>query len=295
MGLSPDTIETAFLAACQAEIDALKPGNVHRFAPGHGMEAETFEASARASAPQIAASGIRVGARILAATRASWDAVGLNANLGIVLLCAPLAAAAERLKPEDGLNGLRDATAKVLADLDRDVGRSDARDAFTAIALAAPGGLGSADAADVRAPPTMGLVNAMRLAADRDLVARQYANGFADIFDVGVPELLRPSFSPAISAEPGLGAPLAAYLAFAKSFPDSHLGRKFGAATAEGVRARFVELAVALEEATDPEDAFALALALDAALKAERRNPGTSADLTVASLFARQLAEASAG
>lgn len=295
MGLSPATIETAFLAACRDEIDTLKPGNVHRFAPGHGMQAETFERSARASAPQIAAAGIPVGARIVAATRASWDAVGLNANLGIVLLCAPLAAAAERLKPEDGLTGLRAATASVLAGLDRDAGRSDARDAFSAIALAAPGGLGSADAADVREPPTMSLVEAMRLAADRDLVARQYANGFADIFDVGVPELLHPPFFPAVSAEPGLGPPLAAYMAFAKSFPDSHLGRKFGAATAENVRMRFVELASALEEATDPEDAFALALALDTALKSEGCNPGTSADLTVASLFVRQLAEASAG
>ena len=295
MGLSPAAIETAFLAACRDEIDTLKPGNVHRFAPGHGMAAETFEASASASAPQIAAPGIPVGARILAATRVSWDAVGLNANLGIVLLCAPLAAAAERLEPGDGLNGLRAATARVLADLDRDADRSDARDAFSAIALAAPGGLGSADAADVRAPPTMGLVEAMRLAADRDLVARQYANGFAEVFDIGVQELRRPPFSPAIIAEPGLGPPLAAYLAFAKSFPDSHLGRKFGAASAEDVRLRFVELAKAFDDAADPGDAFALALALDSALKAEGRNPGTSADLTVASLFARQLAEASSG
>ena len=291
----PATIEAAFLAACRAEIDTLKPGNVHRFAPGHGMEAEKFEASAGASAPYIAASGMPVGARILAATRASWDAVGLNANLGIVLLCAPLAAAAERLQAGDGLADLRASIAFVLADLDRDPGRSDARDAFAAIALAAPGGLGSADEGDVRAPPTIGLVGAMKLAADRDLVARQYADGFAGIFDIGVPALRHPPFSPAICAEPGLGPPLAAYLAFATAFPDSHLGRKFGVATAEAVRKRFTALAEALDQAPEPQAAFTLALALDTALKAEGLNPGTSADLTVASLFACQLAEAASG
>ena len=30
----------------------------------------------------------------------------------------------------------------------------------------------------------------MALAAERDMVAHQYANGFADVFDLGVPALL---------------------------------------------------------------------------------------------------------
>ena len=289
-GIPADVVEAAFLAACRAEIDTLKPGNVHRFAAGHGMQANTFEASAKASAPHIAAPGRRVGARILAATRASWGAVGLNANLGIVLLCAPLAAAAERLEPDDGLAALRAATAAVLADLDQ----TDARDAFAAIALASPGGLGTVDEADVNAPPSIGLVEAMRLAADRDLVARQYADGFAGIFDRGVASLRRPQLSPAVMASRGLGPPLAAYLAFATAFQDSHIGRKFGTATAEDVRRRFTSLAEAIDRAPDAQAVFALVRALDTTLKTEGLNPGTSADLTVASLFADRLAEAPA-
>lgn len=50
-----------------------------------------------------------------------------------------------------------------------------------------PGGLGTSPEADVRQQPHIGLRAAMRLAADRDLIARQYANGFAEIFDIGVP------------------------------------------------------------------------------------------------------------
>ena len=283
MNLAPDRIAAAFLGACRAELDAAKPGNVHRFAGGHGMHADTFEAAARVTAPWIARHDLGVGARILGATRASWEAVGLNANLGIVLLCAPLAAAAER--HEAGGRDLREAVADVLARLDA----QDAHDTFAAIALATPGGLGDAPEQDVRSPPTIGLVEAMRLAADRDLVARQYADGFCEIFEIGLPALTAPDTG---AQTPGTGPALAAYLAFASVFPDSHLQRKYGLEVAETVRRQMAGLADDLARTRDPDARLALALRLDAALKRDGRNPGTSADLTVASLFARNLAEA---
>ncbi|MDE0923244.1 triphosphoribosyl-dephospho-CoA synthase [Aurantimonas coralicida] len=284
MSLAPDRIAAAFLAACRAELDAAKPGNVHRFAGGHGMHADTFEAAARATAPWIAQHDLGVGARILGATRASWEAVGLNANLGIVLLCAPLAAAAERHDTADGRD-LREAVADVLARLDA----QDAHDTFAAIALATPGGLGEAAEQDVRSPPTIGLVEAMRLAADRDLVARQYADGFCEIFEIGLPALTAPDTA---AQTPGTGPALAAYLAFASVFPDSHLQRKYGPEVAETVRRQMADLADDLARTQDPDARLALALRLDGALKRDGRNPGTSADLTVASLFAQNLAEA---
>ncbi|MCW7542979.1 triphosphoribosyl-dephospho-CoA synthase [Aurantimonas litoralis] len=283
MSPAPDRIAAAFLAACRAELDAAKPGNVHRFAGGHGMHADTFEAAARATAPWIARHDLGVGARILGATRASWEAVGLNANLGIVLLCAPLAAAAER--PEADGRDLREAVADVLARLDA----QDAQDTFAAIALATPGGLGETPEQDVRSPPTVGLVEAMRLAADRDLVARQYADGFREIFEIGLPALAAPDTA---AQAPGTGPALAAYLAFASVFPDSHLQRKYGLKVAETVRRQMADLAGDLAHTQDPDARLALALCLDAALKRDGRNPGTSADLTVASLFAQNLAEA---
>jgi triphosphoribosyl-dephospho-CoA synthase len=48
----------------------------------------------------------------------------------------------------------------------------------------------------------------------------------------------------------------------------------------------------ALRAASRPEALTDELLALDSALKAEGLNPGTSADLTVASLFARRLQDA---
>src|SRR5262249_9191178 len=156
-------IAQAFTAACRDELLAAKPGNVHVFADGHRMTADDFFRSAEAAAGPLTQSGAKVGRRILGAVEATKAAVAANTNLGIILLCAPLAAAAEQ-EPSD----LRTALARVLAALDVD----DAALAFRAITLASPGGLGTAERHDVRAPATVSLRAAMAEAADRDRIAR---------------------------------------------------------------------------------------------------------------------------
>ena len=208
------TIADAYVAACLAELDALKPGNVHRGSAGHGMTVADFELSARVSAPEIARPGARVGARVLGAIAATRAAVGKNTNLGIVLLCAPLAAAAERG------GRLRESLAAVLGELDIE----DSRAAFAAIAAANPGGLGSAEMHDVRAPPVGALREAMAAAAERDLVARQYANEFAEVFELGRRAYLA---AHAVNDEPFFAAETI-YLAILTADPDSHIARKFG-------------------------------------------------------------------
>ena len=266
-------IEAAFLGACLAELDALKPGNVHRFASGHGMEVAHFEAAARAAAPLIARPGTRIGARVEAAVTASLAATALNANLGIVLLCAPLAAAAERPGP------LRVSLAGILAALDVE----DAAATFRAIAAANPGGLGRRAAHDVTLPATIGLSEAMALAAEGDRIARQYVSGFADVFDIGVARLRSLD-----DAEPEAHTE-AAYLAFLAAFPDSHIGRKFGHTAAEAVRSEAIALTATIDWHAPAALRHVELAAFDASLKARGLNPGTSADLTVASLFAAAL------
>ena len=91
--LLPATVAELFRLSCRAELEALKPGNVHIHAEGHGMTVADFLRSADAAAPCIAAAGAPVGTRILRAIEATRTAVGQNTNLGIVLLCAPIAAA----------------------------------------------------------------------------------------------------------------------------------------------------------------------------------------------------------
>ncbi len=269
-------IAAAFKAACLDELDAPKPGNVHAFADGHRMTAAQFEASAAAAAAPIAQAGARVGARIEAAVMATFAAVGVNTNLGIILLCAPLAAAAERGAPD-----LRAAVAAVLDDLDIE----DARHAFSAIARAAPAGLGRTDQHDVFAPPKVTLREAMAAAADRDRIARQYVSAFADVFEVGETNLGR---ALAAQSHPRW-ATLAVYIGFLAAFPDTHIVRKYGLETAREIQAPAAMFHQRLQSHASPENLLPELLAWDAELKRRDINPGTSADLTVATLFAHRL------
>ena len=268
-------IAAAFVAACRDELDAPKPGNVHVFADGHRMTAAEFERSAQAAAGPLTATGAGVGLRILRAVKATRAAVGTNTNLGIILLCAPLAAAAEH-QPAD----LRGALTELLENLDV----ADADLAFRAIALASPAGLGQVEHHDVRAPATVTLAAAMAEAAGRDRIAHQFSTGFADIFDRGMAH--RDAVA-ARWADPRW-ATLAVYLGFLGDFPDSHIVRKYDAVVAEDVRrtASMFERRLRHEE---PEGLLADLLAWDRSLKQRALNPGTSADLTVATLFAHRL------
>jgi triphosphoribosyl-dephospho-CoA synthase len=269
---SADAVAEAFLAACRAELKALKPGNVHVHAAGHGMTVADFEASALAAAPYVARPRLAVGERILGAVEATRAAVGQNTNLGIILLAAPLAAAAEHAAGR----GLRASLRGVLAGLTR----TDAALCFRAIALANPGGLGEAPEHDVRAPASTTLLDAMRLAAGRDRIAAQYATDYADIFNAGLPAAADPDLT--VAAE-------RVYWRLLRAMPDSHVARKHGARKAEAVRrlARLTERR--LQAVAGSQDRPAVLLALDAVLKRRGLNPGATADLTVATLFARGL------
>ena len=271
-----ERIEAAFRWACLTELDAPKPGNVHAFADGHRMTVDEFVRSADAAAAPLSAQGARVGLRIHRAVMATFAAVGTNTNLGIILLCAPLAAAAER----DATN-LRNALHQVLQDLNVD----DADLAFGSIVRAAPAGLGHSAQHDVFNPATVSLLQAMSEAANRDMVARQYATDFADIFDRGLP------LFESVSRSRGEAkwATLATFLGFLSAFPDSHIARKFGAETARCVQGTALNFARMLQAAEQADQLLPALLTWDSALKAKAVNPGTSADLTVATLFAHRL------
>jgi triphosphoribosyl-dephospho-CoA synthase len=275
--LSASGIADSFISACHAELSAIKAGNVHVHADGHGMEVAQFEAAAAAAAPHLADDTLRVGARILHAVTASFAAAGCNTNLGILLLCAPLAVAASR----DDLTGdLQARLGEVLNSLDQ----ADARDVFAAIAHANPGGLGKVENGDVAKPPSMSLMEAMTIARDRDRIAKAYTDGYADIFGVALPRLAG-ARSEERSEEDAIAS---LHMTLLARFPDSHIARKYGAERAEEVRATAAVLVSRIFPMTS-RDARDRLLAFDAALKNEQINPGTTADLVVATLFADTL------
>ena len=255
--------------ACILEVTARKPGNVHRYADFDDASYLDFLLSAAALAgPMDGARAAGVGATILGAVEATRRVVATNTNLGMILLLAPLAAVPEGADPRAGV-------AEVLAATTVE----DARLAYRAIRLARPGGLGAAPEQDVAAEPTVTLVGAMRLAADRDRVARQYATAYEDVFEVALPAL-RAALDAGQAPEAAI---IAAHLTLMARCVDSLIVRKRGPVVA----AQAVGRAANILAADRPEDARESLDSLDAWLRADghARNPGTTADLVSAALF----------
>lgn len=276
--LSDRDIAAAFLAACRAELQALKPGNVHIHAGGHGMDIDHFERAATAAAPYIANPKLSVGQRILKATDASYAATKTNVNLGIVLLCAPLAKAASEI---DAGMGLRRRLAVILAMLDSD----DADAAFAAIRLANPAGLGNVAQGDVRnSQAGLTLIEAMFLAQDRDRIARAYVTAYEDIFDFALPILIEARHN---GVEDHL-AITTLHMSLLAAFPDSHIARKHGPSAATAVQTEAHNMR-ALWFPGISSNSMKTLMDFDAHLKSKGLNPGTTADFVVATLFADQI------
>ncbi len=271
-------IRDAFRDACILELAALKPGNVHRFAGGHGMTVEDFGRSARVAAPPLAGRSVGLGRRIRRAVEATRAAVAQNTNLGILLLCAPIAEASIRHPGDD----LAKAVHRVL----QATTVEDCREVYRAIRIARPAGLGHSPRHDVRDEPEVDLRTAMEAARSRDRIAWNYVHDLADVFGYGLARLdaLRQAGWHEGGAITGL------YLGFLARFPDSHVARKSGRRTAERLRAEAERILARFETASPGSDLEWL-LDFDRTLKRQALNPGTCADLTVATLFANILTE----
>ncbi|MEY2726175.1 MAG: hypothetical protein RLZZ458_2042 [Planctomycetota bacterium] len=260
-----------FEAACRLEVLSPKPGNVN---PQHAFAdatVEDFLKSAAAAAPWIAAASRQpLGISILQATQATRAVVSHNTNLGILLLTAPLAAVPEQQPLLEGIESVLGASS-----LD------DSRDVYEAIRLANPGGLGKAAEQDISEPPSLSLMECMRLAADRDLIAAEYCNGFRRVLDLGLRWLCE---SVQVTAIPEQQVTWLALRLLADA-EDSLIVRKCGWEIAGEAR----RLAQAVLSAGWPSergvDHFRK---LDSFLRTDgnRRNPGTTADFVAAILFA---------
>lgn len=258
--------------ACLWEVMAPKVGNVHRGVDFEDLTLADFAGSAVAIGPamQAAADGERLGHVVYQAIEATRAVTNTNVNLGIVLLLAPLAKASVSALSRDGV-------ASILSDLDAE----DSRLVYEAIRLAQPGGMGSVDKHDVAGPAPGDLLTAMVEAADRDLVARQYANNFQQVFQI-VAWLQR-----ALARDGRLSDTIVhVHLQTMHEWPDSLIARKCGADIAQTAANWAGEV---LAAGTPQDEAYHRGLGnLDFWLRSDhhRRNPGTSADLVTAALFA---------
>lgn len=268
-------ISAVYRQACLSELDALKPGNVHRFSDGHGMTLEDFITSANVSAGPLTAPQLGLGERIFKAVEATHEAVGCNTNLGIIMLCAPLIQAVYDCRSQGG--SFRDRLCNVLVEADT----KEMAWLFKAIRLAAPGGLGESDKHDVHQNPSGDLIEVMVHASDRDQIARQYVTGYSDLFDFALPRLH--SFQDRWQSKEW--ATTALFLSLLAHFPDTHIRRKSGLYKAVAISLHATELLNGMFQVEMPEHYQLRLLQADNEFKREGVNPGTSADLTVATLF----------
>ena len=88
----------------------------------------------------------------------------------------------------------------------------------------------------------------MAEAAERDRIARQYVTAYEDIFSLGLPALA----AARQRQSDARWSTLAVYLTFLAEIPDTHIARKFGAATAEAVRREAAPLARRVRGDSDP-------------------------------------------
>jgi triphosphoribosyl-dephospho-CoA synthase len=266
------SISQAATLACLLEATAPKVGNVHRGADFEGLCFADFVVSAVAIGPAIEQAAEKgVGQTVFAAIHATRALVDTNTNLGMVLLIAPLAAVPKG-------EALTSGVSKVLQNLTQ----RDSELVYEAIRLAKPGGMGQAEKMDIAGPAPAHLLDAMQHAADRDLVARQFVTDFAIVLNDSLPRLLDGqnkgwSLIDNIIHE---------HVRLISEHSDSLIARKCGLETAQQASAIAVQVLRAGEPGDEP---YHEALAdFDFWLRADghRRNPGTTADLLAAALFA---------
>lgn len=269
----------AYRAACRLDVESFKPGNVSLLEPGHAMTAADFLRSAEVSATPVTDPAASLGGRVHDAVVATRRAVGCNTNLGFLLLIAPLVQAVYDARGADFDDALRRVLKRTTVD--------DARAVYVAIRIASPGGLGQAPQHDVDNEPRVDLRAAMFAAAGRDLIARQYTNDFADLLDVALPY-----FAGACARH---GGPLYAmselYLYLLARYRDTHVARKHGVELAAEVSAHANDAYLAFVQEASPVRRLVALRRMDIALKADAINPGTTADLCVATCFIHRLHE----
>ena len=258
--------------ACVLEVTARKPGNVHRFADFDDSSYIDFVLSAHTLVrPLDQAKVAGIGRTVLECVKATRRLISTNTNLGMVLLLAPLACVPAGEHLQDGLTRVLSVTTI-----------EDARQVFEAIRIARPGGLGSVSEQDVYNEPTVTLVEAMKFASNRDAIARQYVTRFTDVFEIALPAL-KDSIRTGRSWETAV---VLTHLTLLEQLPDTLIARKRG--DFEARKASSLAKEVLESGWPDREDGLARFRAFDAWLReaGHGRNPGATADLVAAALFA---------
>ncbi len=261
---------------CDKEMDSLKPGNVHKYSKGHGMSAKDFFKSGLIISKCLTKNNLNLGQKILCSVNEIQNKIKKNTNLGIILMLSPIVTVVQK----EGIITKK----KLLIKIKSLIKKQNVKNSipiFKAISLISPGGLGVSKKYDVNKMPKTKLYKAMEFSKKRDLIAKQYCNGFKDIFDTGIPAYKNfynkwGSVSWALTG---------VYLTFLKKFNDSHIIRSKGNKISLSVKKEAKKHYFFVKSNKNISKIKKKLLFFDKKLKSKRINPGTMADLTVATLL----------
>jgi triphosphoribosyl-dephospho-CoA synthase len=285
------------------EVSANKPGNVNFSVGFHGTRVEHFLASAVAARPSfekaaergVAVSEGRLGVgnvgmgkimKECASDISVWQKGG-NTLLGTVMLFVPLAVAAGMTRTDR--NFVFDF--RVLRENLRLVVESttpkDAVNLYEAIDIAKPSGLGEAPNLDVSNPASksrilqdkVSLYEVFKLAAGYDDICSEWVNNYPITFDLAYPYIKEQLKSRDLNT-----AIIHTFLNILSKHPDTFIARKAGVEKAREISFDAFKM---LEKGglETPEGKIAI-LEFDKRLResGSRHNPGTTADITAATL-----------
>ena len=270
---SLDDLKSAYLFSCKKDIELIKPGNVNLLSSHKDTKAQDYLDSAILSSKELFNQNYSLGKRILESVNVTRSQVNVNTNLGIILLCAPVIQSYIDFNNLD----LREGIKKTLST----TSIKDTHDLCAAINISSPGGLGDSDMYDTASYPNASIKQIMNYSQEYDRISYQYSHNFSDIFDFIIPKLefLNQRYE---SLDISLSLLFIEILA---KIPDSHISRKFGDKIAKKTSNNAHDLLKILDREHDP-DYLAKALNnLDYEYKKKGINPGTTADLLVASLM----------
>ena len=265
-----------------------KPGNVHRTRDFEDMVFEDFLISGIAIGDSVKSicilskekkndlSKLNLGFHILEGVKNTFNWVENNTNLGIIMLLMPISAAASI---SSYFNEIQGNVGKIL----KQTTVNDAINLYEAINLADAGGMGeqsefdlkSSDAVNELIEKNQTMFDVLKISSSWDKLGYELTHEMEFIFKTGYPTYHK------LKKEHSLNyANIITFLTILSEIPDTLISRKYGSGVAEEVSKN------AKNVLDSPKDELLDNIKdFDDFLFENKLNPGTTADLTAASIM----------
>ena len=283
--MNPNEIAKLAQIASTFEVSGYpKPGNVHRTRDFDDMVFEDFLISGivigdsvREACSNVDVNNPELGKYILQAVSETDRWIKNNTNLGIVMMTMPIAVAASI---SNNFDEIRDNICLLMSNTSVD----DACDLYDAINIADAGGMGDQDEYDVASENAKNelrnnnqtMFDVLKISAPWDMLAREMTSDMPAVFEIGYLTYSK------LKKENSLNySCIMTFLTILSQVPDTLISRKYG----EDEALKVSMMTRDLLKLKDSSDFFEKIEEFGDYLFKNNLNPGTTADLTMASIF----------